>query len=188
MKAAKLKKRTKVFLIIITILVVGFAAYTALWFVHYNTLIKPMLKNKDIMTCKQYDDTLVKEEYEYIDEDGVGYSVFTPHFLKFNGNLSAGTPEKYDENWNREVDSTYSFMYKPYLDLFSVDNTYWFTVTVFPTEDRALNSNYETYNIHTDSTLNLVEGDEEIYKEHYDQIADLYERCKKLYGEDVFTD
>ncbi len=185
MKAAKLKKRTKVFLIIITILVVGFAAYTALWFVHYNTLIKPMLKNKDIMTCKQYDDTLVKEEYEYIDEDGVGYSVFTPHFLKFNGNLSAGTPEKYDENWNREVDYTYSLMYKPYL---FHDNNYRFTVNVFSPEEKALNADCDTYFIRTDSKLNLVEGDEEIYKKHYDQIADLYERCKKLYGEDVFTD
>lgn len=173
-------------MIIFTILVIGFAAYTALWFVHYNTLIKPMLKNKDIMTLNPDGrNDLVYEEYEYRDEDGVGYSVFTPHFLKFNGNISAGTPEKYDIDWNREVDYTYGFLYKPYL---FHDNWYWFTVSDFTESGKKIGGSSTNYDVYTDSKLNYVGGDEEIYKEHYDQIADLYERCKKLYGEDVFTD
>lgn len=113
MKAVKLKKRTKVFLIIISILLVGFAAYTALWFVHYNTLIKPMTKNENLIYEETKDiEGLLHKDYTYSDENSILYSVYCPNFLKFHGNLSIATPVDYDENWKCLTDYSYDFMYK----------------------------------------------------------------------------
>lgn len=185
MKTVKLKKRTKVFLIIIAVLILGFGAYLALWFVHYNTLILPMTKNENLIYEETKDNEgLLHKEYTYSDESSVLYSVYCPNFLKFHGNLSIATPVSYDDNWKCLTDYSYDFMYKP--NLFR-ENTYWFTVYDY-TECEDINDSETLYSIYTDSQLNFIGGDKEIYDEHYDELKNLYDSAKEFFGEDVFTD
>lgn len=186
MKKTNVNKRIKIIITIVTIIVLGFGIYCALWFIHYNTLIKPMIQNENlVLSISKDDDGLTHKTYTYYDQNDVLFDVFVPNFLKFQGNISVLTPTDYDENWVCTTDFSYGFHYKPYL---FGDSKYRFTVHDY-TEVKSINDSCISYNITTDADLNLISEDKEgLYDEHYDEIKELYDMSVEFFGDDAFKD
>ncbi len=186
MKSVKLKKRTKIIITVIITIILIVSVYCTLWLVRYYKLIVPMTKNENLVLNVSKDmEGMAHKEYEY-NGDHISYTVFMPSFPRFGGNLSVLTPTDYDKDWNCITDYSYGLMYKPYL---FDDNWYWYSVYDY-SEVETINdqSKSVTYDIYTDSQLNFIGGDKEIYDKHYDELKNLYDMAKEFFGEDVFTD
>ena len=95
---SKVKKISKIKIIIAAVLLiaVAFSVYNILWFQYIRVNFDPLLKNERLMQMPRqehrHEDTgWTVHSYNDCEGSGYAFTVAVPAYLKFGGNISAGT-------------------------------------------------------------------------------------------------
>ena len=88
-----MKKRTKVLITLASIAVVGFSAYSGVWFYYKHNIWQPHIDNATVKLTAEWDDQCRITEYRYRDEEtGDSYLLQMPSFGAFDCCVSASAP------------------------------------------------------------------------------------------------
>lgn len=88
-----MKKRTKVLITLASIAVVGFSAYSGVWFYYKHNIWQPHIDNATVKLTAEWDDQCRITEYRYCDEEtGDYYILQMPSFGAFDCCVSASAP------------------------------------------------------------------------------------------------
>ena len=80
-----MKKRTKVLITLASIAVVGFSAYSGVWFYYKHNIWQPHIDNATVKLTAEWDDQCRITEYRYRDEEtGDSYLLQMPSFGAFD--------------------------------------------------------------------------------------------------------
>lgn len=199
-------KWLKRLLILLIVAAATFAAASICWLIFYFSKAKPLLDRADKYEYTyDHDKDSRSTYYSIVEEDSptfifsdenksvISYNFSKPDFLDFFTDVQVMTSCIYDydpETKESALLTDYTYFFRYSANLFG--DKYSFRIDDYTNSqdtyiDGVLYSGGASanYYIEVDKDMNFISGDRDMFDEHYDQLKELFDKTKEVFGDAI---